>query len=182
MNMPKPTLVILWSREQWHEICFLSRMCNWDLEFNGFWGWKCKRAQSPWDFSIEYVVWVWCTLLYFSHCLLLVKVFAIPGESCYQILKMLSSPRRLPTRAGDMSPSSLYRLSLSSLNTGSFQMSKSYLDVLFSFLALLSHVYIAYIINCIFDCLPPVIDVLHTMLTCQMHIHTYKKQYLVTLI
>lgn len=39
-----------------------------------------------------------------SLCLLLVGMFAIPGEPCYQILKMLSSPPRLPTRAADMSP------------------------------------------------------------------------------
>lgn len=54
-----------------------------------------------------------------SLCLLLVEVFAIPGEPCYQILKMLSSLPRLPSRAGDMSPSPLYCLSLSSLSTPS---------------------------------------------------------------
>lgn len=35
---------------------------------------------------------------------LLVEVFALPEEPCYQILKMLSSLPRLPTRAGDVPP------------------------------------------------------------------------------
>lgn len=57
------------------------------------------------------------------QCFLLVEVFAIPGEPCYQILKMLSSLPRLPTRAEDMSPSRIYHSSLSSLFFVSFQMS-----------------------------------------------------------
>lgn len=47
------------------------------------------------------------------HCVLLVEVFAIPGEPCYQILKMLSSPPRRPNRATD-------RLSLTSSLTRTF--------------------------------------------------------------
>ena len=50
-----------------------------------------------------------------SVCLVLVEVFAIPGEPCYQILKMLSSPPRLPTTVGDMSPSPSYSLTFFSL-------------------------------------------------------------------
>lgn len=128
----------------------LSQLWYWDLAFNGFWGWKSKRARSPWDISIEDVVCVWCTLPYFSLWLLLVEVFAIAGEPCYQILKMLSSPPRLPTRAGDMySPPHFYRLSVSSLYFVSFQMSESSSDVLFFCLALLlyfSHILILQII------------------------------------
>lgn len=94
---------------------------------------------------------VWCTLPYFSLCLLLAEVFAIPGEPCYQILKMLSSPPRLPTRAGDTSPSPLYRLSLSSLYFVSFQMSESSSGSLFFCLVLpFPHVDIGYIINPLF--------------------------------
>lgn len=47
-----------------------------------------------------------------SLCLLLVEVFAIPEEPCYQILKMLSSPPRLPSTAGDGDvPRSLFTVS-----------------------------------------------------------------------
>lgn len=38
---------------------------------------------------------------------LLEELFAIPGEACNQILKMLSNPLRLTTRARDVSPASL---------------------------------------------------------------------------
>lgn len=60
-----------------------------------------------------------------SLFLLWVEVFAIAGEPCYQILKMLSSLPRLPTRAGDMSSSPLYHHLLSSPLFDAFQMSES---------------------------------------------------------
>lgn len=114
-----------------------------------------------------------------SLCLLLVEVFAIPCEPCYQILKMLSSPPRLPTRAGDMSPSPLYRLSLSSLSFAPFQMSEPSSDLRFVCVAFLfPHVDIAHIICPLFHYILPVADVkdwlgflkffLNTTLTCRV--------------
>lgn len=95
-----------------------------------------------------------------SLCLILVEVFAILGEPCYQILKMLSSLPRLPTRAGDMSSSPLYHLSLCSLFFNSFQMSESSSNLPFFSLALppplFPHVDIVYIIETLF----------HYILTC----------------
>lgn len=114
---------------------FLSQLWNWDLEFNGFWGGKHQRVRSPWDVSIEGVVCVWCTLPYFSLPRIGRSV-CNTWRTCYQILKMLSSLPRLPTRAGDMSSSPLHRLSLCSLVFSALQMSESSSNLLFFSLTL----------------------------------------------
>lgn len=81
-----------------------------------------------------------------SLCLLLVEVFAIPGEPCYQILKMLSSPPRLPSTA-ETCPPSLYRLSLSSLYFVSYQMSESFSGLFLSWIIFSTFWYCIYYLS-----------------------------------
>lgn len=58
-------------------------------------------VRSPWGASIKDAALVWCTLAHFP-LLLIGRHIAVPGEPCYQILKMLSNPPRLQTQTEDI--------------------------------------------------------------------------------
>lgn len=92
-----------WQASHTHRF-LLSQSWNWDFELNGFFGGgNLKGGRSPWDVSIEDV-----------YIAISVEVCAIPGDPCYQILKMLSDAPRLPTRHVPLHtlPSSLFRFKL----------------------------------------------------------------------
>lgn len=98
---------------------------KWDLKFNGFWGGNLRDQLETSGLKMVCVSGVHS---YISLCLLLAKVFGVPVEPCYQILKMLSCPPRLSTTAGDMSPSPLAFL---------HKLSESLSDTIFSCLVFL---------------------------------------------
>lgn len=106
VNRTIQPFTVLWvtSSDTHRHTCSFSyhSLWKWDLKLNGFWGGNLRDQLETSGLKKVCVSGVHSDI---SLCPLLAKVFGLPVEPCYQILKMLSCPPRLSTTAGDMSPS-----------------------------------------------------------------------------